>query len=134
MELSAKDSAKSIQRKIRSGINPPLKQSTIDVRKRRGISGTVPLFATGKLYKSIKNVGDSLEMEHYGKYHHHGFTPKFIPTPGTGSKIKFIKNNKGIKVPARPFIFPSELSFKELEKQFIKDVRRALATTYGPGH
>ena len=52
----AKESAKSIKEKILKGLKPPLKESTMKVRKARGVAGALPLVATGALLRSIKDT------------------------------------------------------------------------------
>ena len=40
---------------MKSGkVTPPLKESTVKIRKMRGSSGNTPLYDTGKLAKSLK--------------------------------------------------------------------------------
>ena len=59
----------------------PLKKSTMDIRKERGISGNKPLLATGALHNSIKPTSDGVEMKGYGLWHAVGFKT------GAGSMI-----------------------------------------------
>ena len=124
----AKESAKSIKARILQGLKPPLKQSTMKVRKIRGISGANPLMATGALYKSIRDTKEGLKMLKYGKYHHEGFTPDRIPFTQTLRKgvVKFIDNKSNTKVPARPFIFPGAKDTFAITKTIVKDMNRAL--------
>ena len=58
----ARSSAKGAKANIDKGVRPPLKQSTIDIRKGKGITGTKPLFETGNLHRSIKSKGTTLTM------------------------------------------------------------------------
>ena len=52
----------------------PLKESTIQIRKKRGRTGTKPLYDTGALHDSIKPTKDGVEIEKYGLWHAVGFT------------------------------------------------------------
>ena len=111
MQRVGRSSAQGAKENISKGLAPPLKQSTIAIRKQRGTGGTKPLFETGQLFRSIKNTKDGLQMNRYGIYHHRGFkTGKLTLTKFQGeqyetSAASMIPNKK---VPARPFIFPSE--------------------------
>ena len=69
----------------------PLKKSTMDIRKERGISGNKPLLATGALHNSIKPTSDGVEMKGYGLWQAVGFET------GEGSMIP------GKNVPRRRF-------------------------------
>ena len=133
----AKESAKSIKARILQGLKPPLKQSTMRIRKmaitkggnKRGpVSGANPLMATGALYRSIRDTKEGLKMLKYGKYHHEGFTPEKIPFTQTlrADTVSFIENKKNIKVPARPFIFPGAKDTFAITKTIVKDMNRAL--------
>jgi hypothetical protein len=86
------DFEKASKARIKSGLGHKLKQSTLQIRKKRGISGTKPLFATGNLYNSIKKTKEGLQILEYGLFHNKGFT--------TGNK-SMIPNKE---VPARTFI------------------------------
>ena len=110
----AKESAKNIRGNILKGLRPPLKKSTMDLRKKAGIDGANPLFATGKLYKSIKNTKKGVQMLEYGKLHHEGFT--------TGAKSKI----PGKRVPARPFIFPGVKDMLKITKTIIKHINKVM--------
>ena len=86
--------AKSSREFIESGkVKPPLKKSTLDIRRNRGGSGSRPLFETGALARSLKATKDGhLSMEHYGAKHlkeHYTDAGSMIP---------------GKLVPARDFI------------------------------
>ena len=133
--IFGKETAVNIKANILKGLKPPLKKSTVNIRKLRGRSGRTPLLDTGALYDSIKDVKGGVQMLKYGKYHHEGFTPKKIPNtlPDFMAKrnpkkaIWFTNNTKGIRVPARPFIFPSEEAMEKSAKIFVKRMREALA-------
>ena len=131
MRRAGRSSAQGAKENISKGLSPPLKKSTIEIRKARKTGGTKPLFETGSLFNSIKSTKAGLEMNRYGIYHQRGFTPKKIPyVLGQVSKkrdiIAFANNTSGIKVPARPFIFPSERTILKSFDAFRKDVRKAL--------
>ncbi len=130
IQKTAKNSAQGAKEAINKGLSPPLKKSTIEIRKARGRSGTKPLFDTGKLYKSIKGTQEGLKMLGYGVHHQYGFIPKQIPMISSkiakGGKEWFLPNTKGIKVPARPFMFPSEKTIKKSFDEFSKDIKKAI--------
>ncbi len=124
----AKDSEEQSKKAIDSGLTPPLKKSTIALRKwknEKGIAsgtGTKPLKFTGALYNSIKATKDGLEMLKYGIYHNRkdGFQPKKIPT-----HKGMIQNKKGITVPQRRFIIAKEQrkeTVKRFKRRFMKNL------------
>ena len=115
----AKESARNIKDNILKGLNPPLTQTTIDIRQKRGQlspigAGKKPLIATGELFNSIKDTKKGIKMKKYGIYHHEGFK--------TGSN-SMIPN---VKVPARPFIFPSAKDLFKITKTIVKDINKAI--------
>lgn len=57
---------------IDKGVKPELKKETIDRRKRRGITGTKPLYETGELYRSIHSTEEGLSIQRGGVWHHTG--------------------------------------------------------------
>ena len=88
-----------------------LTDTTIALRRARGIGGTKPLFATGRLYRSIKGTSEGLQMIAYGLKHQKGF-----------------KNPEPLKyrdVPARPFIGASKKETLTAFNKFKKDMRKA---------
>ena len=91
-----RSAAKGAKQRIEKGLTPPLRQSTLDMRKKRGTGGSKPLFETGELYRSIKSTKDGVEMLGYGLNHHRGYK---------NSKKSLFPN---AQVPARPFIEPSK--------------------------
>ena len=112
----ARLSANGAKKNIDKGVVPFLKESTLSIRKNRGITGTKPLFETGNLHRSIKAKGDTLTMNSYGLQHHKGFTTRassMIPKK---------------KVPARPFIKPDEQEiltvFDALKRDIAKNFRK----------
>ena len=128
-QRTARSSAEGARENISKGLSPPLKPSTLAIRKQRGTGGSKPLFETGALFKSIKGTSEGIEMLEYGKYHHDGFTPKKIPfVRGDKGKeyIAFAHNRKNIQVPARPFISPSEKTILKSFDAFKKDINKAL--------
>ncbi len=114
-----KESAEASKKAIDSGLTPPLEESTKNIRKKRKQPVNPPLKATGALYKSIKQKGDSLEMLYYGRLHNKGFTTK------SNSMIP----NK--KVPARQFIVTTVKNKKTILTQFMQSVRKNLRKTKG---
>ena len=124
-----RSAAKGARQRIESGLAPTLKNSTLDLRKERGIGGSKPLFATGELHRSIKSTKEGLEMLHYGWYHHKGFTAKNVPIGFESNNPKFLRNKRiQKKVPARPFIFPSKNEILEPTKKISLDILKALKT------
>ncbi len=129
MQRTARSSAQGAKENISKGLSPPLKKSTLEIRKKRGTGGTKPLFETGSLFKSIKNTKSGLEMNRYGIYHHQGFkTGKLTLKEFQGEKYETSANSMipNKKVPARPFIFPSEKTILKSFDAFRKDLRKAL--------
>ena len=108
----ARSSAKGARKNIDKGVVPPLKQSTLNIRHNRGITGTKPLYETGNLYRSIKAQGDKLTMNSYGILHHKGFITRASSTVPKK------------KVPARPFIKPDEQEILTVFDAFKKDIRK----------
>ena len=125
-----RSAAKGAKERIEKGLTPPLRRSTIQLRKEAGTGGTKPLYETGALHRSIKSTKDGLEMLEYGIYHHKGYTAKNVPIgKEKGGKPRFIKNKQfSKKVPARPFIFPSEKEILEPMKKIYMDIKKALTT------
>ena len=87
-------------------IVPKLKKSTLDRRKRAGISGDRPLYATGALHDSLKRVKSGIEMKRYGKFHQEGFL------------------NHGHPVDARPFIAIPKM--ESLSAKFRDEIVKSL--------
>ena len=124
----SRSAAKGAKERIDAGVTPPLKESTIALRRERGTGGTKPLYETGDLYRSIKSTKEGLEMNKYGIYHHYGFTAHNVPIgKDKDNKPKFIHNKWITKsVPARPFIFPSKKEILDPLKKTTMDIRRSL--------
>lgn len=124
-----RSSAEGIKKNIGKGLSPSLKKSTLEIRKFRGISGSKPLFATGALKRSIKGTKDGIQMLEYGLHQHRGFTPKKIPfirNTRKGEQLAFANNKKGITVPSRPFIAPSQKTILKSIDAFKKDLRKGM--------
>ena len=109
----AKKTEKGSKSKIDRGL-PKLNDVTVKIRKQRGQPERPALKATGSLYNSIKQVGENLEMLEYGLLHNKGFTT------GKNSMIP----NKDVK--PRPFISATIKDKKEIQKEFIKQINKAL--------
>jgi len=109
-----------------TGKMKPLEKSTIETRKLMGISGTIPLNATGDLLDSIKPTPKGIWAKEYGSYQNTGFTTKnnpVIPKDG-GERFRFA----GKSIPARKWLHDSE-TFKNDKKvvdKFFKDIGKAL--------
>lgn len=112
MSRYARSSAKGAKKNIDKGVKPPLATSTINIRQKRGITGTKPLFETGNLYRSIKAKEDTLQMVEYGKLHHDGFT----------TRAKSMVPKK--KVPPRPFIEPDKQEILTVIDAFKRDLHK----------
>jgi phage gpG-like protein len=108
-------SVEASRAKIDEGKFKPLKDSTLELR-RRGTkhrpktSSTKPLIHTGELYNSIRKDKKNLKMKGYGGLHEEGF----ITDPQS-----MIPNKK---VPARPFISIGKASTENM----IKSMRKSL--------
>ncbi len=76
-ELTAKDTAKQWKANIDNRVKPPLRNSTLNIRKENNISGDLPLKATGKLYNSIRADKNQVKYEGYGDDHQKGYTVFF---------------------------------------------------------
>ena len=115
LQTAVRSSIKGAKERIDKGLSPPLKKSTIDIRKIRQRPGTKPLYDTGSLHKSIeifKGQRESfIKMNKYGIHHHRGFTVRSKPF-------------KGAKVPARPFIMPSEKDITPAFEVLRKGIRK----------
>ena len=113
----ARSSVTGAKENIDKGVVPPLRDITIDIRKKRNITGTKPLYETGELYRSMKgkNVegGGELTMQRSGILHHKGFKT------GSGSMIP------NTRVDPRPFISPSKRTVLKVFDAFKRDVSRA---------
>ena len=114
LKLVANNSAKDAKDNISKGLKPPLRDSTLEIRKYRGTGGSTPLRETDALFNSIKGTPEGLQMLQYGVYHNEGYRT---------SKKSMIPNKK---VPARPFISPSEKTVAKLSPNFMREINRAL--------
>tara|TARA_R100001594_G_scaffold28676_3_gene53948 strand:+ start:505 stop:1023 length:519 start_codon:yes stop_codon:yes gene_type:complete len=130
-----RSAAKGAKERISKGLKPRLKASTLQLRRERGTGGTKPLFETGSLFRSIKANDEGFTMNEYGWYHEKGFTVQNVPLgfKNKGSNWQqakpFFHPNKKIKkkVPARPFIFPSEKEILDPMKKIYMDMLKALS-------
>ena len=77
--LSAQDTVKQWKANIDSGGTPKggkfkaLSAATLGERDKAGITGTLPLKATGNLYNSIKADKNKISYAAYGKKHQKGY-------------------------------------------------------------
>ena len=117
MKRYAIKAAKDAKSNIDSILKPPLSETTLKIREKRGISGKKPLYATGKLYNSIKikeyKTTASVSMIKYGALHHKGFN--------TDSKSMIPRKH----VPKRPFIHSKKGTFELLMKDFGKNISKS---------
>ena len=100
-----------------------LKDSTMETRKLRGISGSVPLKATGALLNSIKPTPKGIMAKEYGSYHNTGFVTQNNPVIDS-ERFRF----KGKSIPARRWLHDSD-TFKHDKKiidSFFKSIGKAL--------
>ena len=120
MSRYARSSAKGAKKNIDKGVKTitphsegsGLRTSTLNIRQKRGITGTKPLFETGNLYRSIKAKKDTLTMLDYGMEHQEGFTTKansMIPKK---------------KVLPRPFIEPDKQEILTVIDAFKRDLHK----------
>ena len=88
-----------------------LKESTIEIRQYRGVSGGSPLRADGGIENFLQSKNlfttDNLQVklnnppEEYMTAQNEGFTPSKLPIINKKDELIFIKNRKGINVPPR---------------------------------
>ena len=106
--LSAQDTVKQWKANIDSGVKPALSAATLGERDKAGITGTLPLKATGNLYNSIKSDKNKISYAGYGKKHQEGYEvvwkkrkrtipPRKWQSPITLSKESFKKATELIK-------------------------------------
>ena len=100
-----------------------LKDSTKETRKLRGISGTIPLNATGALLNSINSTPKGIKGKSYGSYHNTGFVTQNKPI--IDSKMF---NFAGKSIPARQWLHNTETfkNDKKLISKFYKSIFKAL--------
>ena len=102
----AKDSVKGTRNNIDRRIGndgTPLKLGRGSYRE-----GKKALFNTGKMYKTLKSKGNALSIKEYGFKHHKGQYP--------------VKADTNVK----DFIGTTEGNKKKIDKEFIKNVNKAL--------
>lgn len=109
------ETGKNVKSNIFEGkAKPGLSQTTKDIRRKRGQLGSPPLFASGRLYNSIKvkefKTTASISMNLYGALHNKGYNT----APNSMIPRK--------KVPKREFITPKEGTFDRLVKNFGKNI------------
>ena len=128
--IITRSAARGSRERIDKGLSPPLRQSTIQLRRERGTGGTKPLYETGALYRTIKSTDEGLEMLEYGLHHEKGYTVKNVPIKKNKEGRIFFHGSKKIQkyVPARPFIMPSEKEILEPIKKLYMDMKKALTT------
>jgi hypothetical protein len=110
----AVDSAKGTKEAIDGVLTPQLEDSTEQIRSQRSQPIRPPLKASGELYRSIKNKGNTLEMLDYGILHHVGFK--------TASNSMIPNKN----VPARPFFTTTAKNQVKIDMEFMKNIKKAL--------
>ena len=95
-------------------IKQNLTETTKKIRRKRGQKGTPALFASGRLYNSIKvkefKTTASINMNFYGALHNKGYNT----APNSMIPRK--------KVPKREFITPKKGTFNRLAKSFGKNI------------
>ena len=115
-ELSAKDTAKQWKANIDNRLEPPLRKSTLELRKENNISGDLPLKATGKLYNSIKADKNNVNYEAYGLEHQKGY-PVFF-------------RGENREVPAREWQSKPTLS-EESSKKALELIKKEIKASGG---
>lgn len=108
---AANDAKLNSKNKIREQNFVPLKQSTLDKRKREGRTGTKILIDKGNLINTVKSDKSKLSFMKYGIYQNEGFT--------AGGMFK------GANVPKREWIV-TKLTKKNIDK-FFKNFHSALS-------
>jgi phage gpG-like protein len=102
--------AEIIRRQLRAGDFAPLAESTLEIRRRRGQSGSAPLIASGALLGSITHSADADEAS-AGSDLQRAAHQQFGFTTGKGSAIP------GKVVPARPFALIDDSDAERFEDQ-----------------
>ena len=113
-----------------------LEDSTVETRKLRGISGKVPLNATGALLNSIKPTAEGVWGKEYGSFHNTGFVTNnkpIIPDSPTYSGKAAGKDSKmfnfaGKTIEPRVWLHNTS-TFKNNKKiinTFFKNIKKAL--------
>ena len=137
--------SKKMKKRISSGSTitgkmDALKKSAVETRKLRGISGTIPLKATGALLNSIKPTPKGISAKEYGSWHNIGFVTKNRPLipdspiySGKGGKdsTKFNfagKTGSGIAIKPRRWLHDSETfkNDKKIVDKFFQQIGKAL--------
>ena len=117
MKRYAIKTSKDAKDNIDNVLRPPLGETTLEIRKKRGITGNKPLYATGKLYNSIKlkeyKTAASVSMFKYGVLHHKGFNT----SPNSMIPRK--------KVPKRPFKYSKKGTFGKIMKDFSRNISKS---------
>ena len=123
--------SKQMKKRISSGSTitgkmDKLKKSAVETRKLRGISGTIPLKATGALLNSIKPMPKGISAKEYGSWHNIGFVTKNSPLIPDKGGVRFFF--KGKTIPPRRWMHDSETfkNDKKIVDKFFKDLRKAL--------
>ena len=106
----------------------PLKKSTRDIRRERGIAGNKPLFATGALHDSIKPTNTGVEMKEYGIWHAVGFNVKTNKPFRHGTM-------EGKDVPRRRFHLAvmNEKTAKRISNEVGKNLSKNIKKAIGAG-
>lgn len=123
IEVKKKEFAAMARINIISGNLRPLRQTTVNQRRKGGGKGRpktgsiTPLFYTGKLLSSIKAVSEGIELFEYGWHHNQGFD-----------------HHTAGKISPRPFLFTRadnlkpniKKRFKLMEKELYRKINKAL--------
>ena len=133
--------SKAMKNRISSGSTitgkmDSLENSTKETRKLRGISGNIPLKATGALLKSIKATPKGISAKEYGSYHNVGFVTKNRPIipdspvysgEGVGKDSKMF-NFAGKTIEPRRWLHDSNTfkNDKKIVDSFFKSIAKAL--------
>ena len=114
-----RDFAGAMKKRINSSQNyrgdtlRPLAQSTLKIRRMKGVAGSKPLVETGKLVNTIKNVRRKnkvgVSMMKYGMHQAKGFVTNNHFAVKKGNKVLGFRDySSGVTVPPRPFVHPEE--------------------------
>lgn len=102
-----------VRRQLHSGAFAPLTEASIDIRRRRGVSGGTPLVATGELERSIDSSATADEASagpsvDYAGHQQFGFST------GASSMIP------GKQVPPRPFALLDDSDADDIEARLTR--------------
>ena len=102
----------------------PLSESTLDRRRRAGISGDAPLVATGRGMRAATRQARWRILSDRAEYRADSFpeTARYMPFHQTG----FYNEQTDSSVPARPFAILDKSDENEIADEFVLWVRELI--------